>query len=63
MQIFLLYKNTRKYKYHCGSNLFDVFVFNKTEFSQTNSHFFITKYKEFLKHKESPVDVALFYVL
>ena len=34
MQISLLRKNTRKYKYHCGSNQFDEFVFNKTEFSQ-----------------------------
>ena len=63
MQISLLYQNTRKYKYHCGSSLFDVFAFNKTEFSQTNCHFFVTKHKEFLKHKESPLDVALFFVL
>ena len=40
MQIFLLYKNTRKYKYHCGSSLFDVFVFNKTELLQTTCLFF-----------------------
>ena len=63
MQISLPYKNTRKYKYHCGSSLFDVFVFHKTEFSQTNCHFFITKHKELLRHKESPRNVALFFVL
>ena len=66
MQISSLYKNTRKYKYHCGSStvcssLFDVFVFDKTKFLQTNCHFFITKHKEFLKHKESPLDLALFF--
>ena len=57
MQISLRYKNTKKYNYHCGSNLFDVFIFNKTEFSQTNCYFFITK------HKESPLDVGLFFLL
>ena len=63
MQISLQNKNTRKYKYHCGSSLFDALVFNKTEFSHTNYHFFITKLKEFLKHQELPLDVALFFGL
>ena len=52
-------KNTRKYNYDCGSRLFDVLVFNKTEFSQTNCHFLITLLKEFLKHKKPFLDVAL----
>ena len=40
MQISLLFKNTRNYKYHCGSGLFYMFVFNKTKFSLTNCYFF-----------------------
>ena len=63
VSISLLNKNTRKYKYCSGSNLFDVFVFNKTEFSQAKCNFFVTKHKEFLKDKKSPLDVALFFVL
>ena len=41
--------------------LFDMFVFNNTEFFHTNCHFFVTKL--FLKHKESPLDVGLVFVL
>ena len=51
----------KKYKHHCGSSLFDVFALNKTLFSDTNFHVFVTKL--FLNHKESPLDVALFFVL
>ena len=39
------------------------FFFNQTEFSRTYCLFFITEHKEFLKHTESPIDVALFFVL
>ena len=63
MQISLLYKYTRKYKYHCGSSLLDVFAFNETEFLQTNCHFFLTEHKEFLKDNELALAVALFFVL
>ena len=63
MEISLLYKNKRKYKYYCGSRRFDVLVFNQKEFLQTTGHFFVTKHKGFLMHKESPLDVALFFVL
>ena len=38
MQISLLFKNTRKYVYHCGRSLCDVFVFNKPDFIQHKSH-------------------------
>ena len=62
MQISLLYENTRKYKYHYDSSLFDVFVFDKTEFSQTNGYFFINKHKKFLKEKV-PLNVASFFVV
>ena len=29
-QLSLLYKNTKKYEYRCGSSQFDVFVFKET---------------------------------
>ena len=64
MQVSLLYKiqeNTNIIVLVLVRSLFVVFVFNKTEFSQTNCHFFITKRKEFLKHKQSPLDVKLFF--
>ena len=63
MQISLLHKNKRKFKYYRGSSLSDIFVFNETDLLQTNCHLYFTKHKEFLKQKESPLDIALFFVL
>ena len=61
MQMSLLYKNTKKYKYHCGSSLFDVIVFNETEFSLTNFHFLSQNCSGSIT--ESPLDTCFFYKL